>query len=109
MSLRIHLSPVMPTRPCRFSLALQDGSVFADFDVDRERRVYLRSISFDGFGYTEVPPGVDRLPLTESTVLMAAVSRNALETPAVETILRSYFRQVAPAAWPEAFADHDLL
>src|SRR5262245_65111891 len=48
MSLRI--SSPLPARPCRFSLGLQDDSVFADFDVDADGYVFLRRISFDGHG-----------------------------------------------------------
>ena len=38
------------TRPCTFTLALGEGSVFADFDVDPDGFVSLLRVSFDGYG-----------------------------------------------------------
>jgi hypothetical protein len=42
--------PMLPTRPCRFCLSLQGASVFADFDVDADGRVFAVRVSFDGYG-----------------------------------------------------------
>jgi hypothetical protein len=38
--MQIALYPPMPTRPCRFCLSLQGDSVFADFEVDPDGRVF---------------------------------------------------------------------
>ena len=54
MSIEIRkVDDVPATRPCRYCLGLQDDSVFADFDIDSEGRVFLVRISFDGYGCYE--------------------------------------------------------
>jgi hypothetical protein len=38
------------TRPCRFTLALDESSVLADFDVNPDGLISLLRVSFDGYG-----------------------------------------------------------
>jgi hypothetical protein len=105
----IRVAPQMPTRPCRFCLALQDDSVFADFDVDGEGLVYLRMISFDGYGACGVPPTIKRMPTDDSRSLLGMIENGTVNTPAVEEILRTYFRQNMDVIWPEALHEHGML
>ena len=62
MNMARRISPPIPTRPCRFSLGLQDDSVFADFDV-----VVSPSASCVAHVRAHVP-GVRALELTEFLV-----------------------------------------
>lgn len=55
MPISIQISPPMPTRPCRFCLSFQGDSVFADFDIDETRQMFLLRISFDGYGRCRKP------------------------------------------------------
>jgi hypothetical protein len=99
----------MPTRPCRFSLGLQDDSVFADFDVDRDGHVFLRRISFDGHGCCTAPDAIRRMPVDESRTLLESVDREAIGDPHVEVILRTYFRENAGLLWEDALSENELL
>ena len=97
----------MPTRPCRFCIALQDDSVFADFDIDAEGRAFLVRISFDGYGccggdFKKMPPG-------DSRTLIAAAERGSFEDPKIEMVLRSYFQKNAGVIWEDALTTHELL
>jgi hypothetical protein len=102
----IELYPVMQTRPCRFCLALQGHSVFADFDVD-DGRVFPVRVSFDGFGCCHVPADVARMSARDSEALLAMVEAGAID--GAEPILRAYFRQIRDAVWSDALERHDLL
>jgi hypothetical protein len=100
--------PMLPSRPARFCLSLQGGSVFADFDVDPDGRVFALRVSFDGYGCCEAPAEVGRMSLGDSELLLAMVQRGSIDA-AAEPVLRAYFRQVQGALWSDALAHHDLL
>src|SRR5262249_40994833 len=76
MDIEIQL-PMRPTRPCHFCLCLQGGSVFADFDVDPDGRVFAVRVSFDGYGCCAAPTHVDRMSMRDSEVLLAIVQRGS--------------------------------
>lgn len=97
------------TRPCCFCLCLQGGSVFADFNVDSEGRIYLVRISFDGYGCCSTEAKVSRMPLSESRTLIKWVSTNDVNRDEVREILYRYFELNANAIWQDAVEDHRLL
>jgi hypothetical protein len=107
MSVSAQIFPVMPTRPCRFCLSLQDGSVFADFDVDAETRAFLRRISFDGYGCCS--GDFKKMNSEDSRLLIEAVESGSVEDPKIETLLRRHFSENAGSIWSDALASHDLL
>ena len=43
------------TREADYHLGCLDGAVFLDFNQDENRRIYLRRISFDGWGCYSLP------------------------------------------------------
>lgn len=95
-----------PIRPCRFCLCLQGGSVFADFDVTDEERVFLRRISFDGYGccsgdFTQMSPADSRL-------LLDAVARDAVSAAEIQSLLISYFAANTDEIWSDALESHGL-
>ena len=75
------------TRPCRFCLCLQWGSVFADFNIDSDGRVYLVRISFDGYGCCATEGKVARMPLDESHTLVKLVSTDDVNRDEIRDIL----------------------
>ena len=96
------------TRSCRFSLCLQDGSVFADFDVDEHQRVYLVRISFDGYGCCECPKRMGRMSANDSIAILNMVERQDLAEP-LATLLRTYLATNKSVLWEDALRDHDLI
>ena len=100
--------PMVPTRPCRYCLSLQDDSVFADFDVNDEGRIYLRRISFDGYGCCNI---------NSARLMSENVSRNfvrwiesdEVDHDAMRETLSEYFRDNQDAIWADALKDHELI
>jgi hypothetical protein len=80
----IELWDAMPSRPCRVCLSLQGGSVFADFDVDRDGRLYLVRISFDGYDCCRAPADVGRMRHEDSSLLLDMAAGRAVEPTEVE-------------------------
>jgi hypothetical protein len=109
MNISIRIASTMPTRPCRFCLALQDDSVFADFDIDTDKRVYLCRISFDGYGCCHCEKSSTRMNLLDSAFLMAGVEKNELYNIEIEKVLIRYFHENRKAIWIDALANHGLL
>ena len=97
----------MPTRPCRFCLCLQEGSVFADFDIAEDGCILLRRISFDGYGCCHA--AFKKMGMDDSLRLIESVGRREVEGPIIEAVLRTYFRENADVIWDDALASHELL
>jgi hypothetical protein len=104
MAIRIENYP--PFRECRFCLSLQEGAVFADFDVDAEGRAFLRRISFDGYGCCGGE--FQKLSLDDSRLLLGAIDHDTLRDPKVEEVLQSYLRANTDLIWSDALATHEL-
>ena len=100
--------PMLPSRPCRFCLCLQGGSVFADFDVDPDGRVFAVRVSFDGYGCCDAPAEVGRMTVRDSEALLAMVQQGLVHAAAAQA-LRAYFQQNRDAFWRDALTHHGLL
>lgn len=101
----------MPTRPCRYCLALQDDSVFADFNVDEIGCLYLVRISFDGYGCCSLDSKIKigRIEKFKSDSLIMQIEANDFENPEASKILKEYFRDNMESLWEDALKDHDLI
>jgi hypothetical protein len=97
------------TRPCRFCLCLHGGSVFADFNIDSDGRVYLVRISFDGYGCCATEGKVVRMSLHDSQTLVKLVDTDDLNRDEIPEILYRYFNQNQNVIWQDALLEHQLL
>ena len=100
--------PMLPSRPCRFCLCLQEGCVFADFDVDTDGRVFAVRVSFDGHGCCHTEGNIGRMNEHDSKALLEMVDKDMLGHEA-ETILRSYFSANRDVFWRDALEENDLV
>ncbi len=107
MPISIHVYEMVDSRPCHFCLSLQEGSVFADFDIDDEGCVFLLRISFDGYGCCHGE--FRKMALDDSLFLIDSVERGTVQDPKIEVVLRTYFKENADVIWSDALADHELL
>ena len=105
----IRIASPMPTRPCRFCLALQDDSVFADFDIDPEGHAFVIRISYDGFGCCECETNVTRMSCEGTQIICAAINRQELGDNGFQKALLGYLRENADVIWKDALKAHGLL
>lgn len=106
--IQISISDVMPTRPCRFSLCLQGGCVFADFDVSSDGLVYAVRVSFDGYGCCHSNE-VTKMDPDDSHAILSMVRQGHIEDAAASDILRRYFRANQDVIWDDALTEHGLI
>ena len=111
MTIQIRSYPPMPTRPCHLGLALQDDSVFADFDMDEEGCFYLVRISFDGYGccYPDKTVELVKISSDQSARLINYIERSDLEHPELSAIIQSYLFAARGAIWEDALKHHGLI
>lgn len=97
------------SRPCRFCLCLQGGSVFADFDVDSEERVHLVRISFDGHGCCPTEGKATKMPVGESRTFVRLVNSADVNCDQLRDLLYRYFEQNQGVIWRHALENHELI
>ena len=83
----------LSTRPCRYCFALQDDSVFADFEVDSNGCLYLVRISFDGYGCCNISSKIQigRVEYNKSDQLIKQIENDDFENSEASEILEGYF------------------
>ena len=100
----------MPSsRPGRYCLGLQNDSVFADFDLDNERRVFLIRISFDGFGCYGTAEEAKAMSPDISSRFINLVESNDVASGELARILSQYLRQNQDIISRKPLIDHNLL
>ncbi|CAN5425989.1 hypothetical protein BH18ACI3_BH18ACI3_15180 [soil metagenome] len=103
------VSPILPRRPCRYCLSLQDDSVFADFDVDGEGCVLLVRISFDGFGCCYTAEKIRSMSSEISRTWIDLVEADDTRAEVMSTILSQYFLANSDVIWKDALEEHHLV
>ncbi len=98
-----------PSRPCRFCLNLQGDSVFADFDVDIDERVFLVRISFDGYGCCTPDENIQKMSRVDSRTLIDLIEADDVNCDEVRGILRRYFQENRDCIWQDALEKHGLV
>jgi hypothetical protein len=101
----------MPTRPCHYCLALQDDSVFADFDKDEKGCLYLVRISFDGYGccYPDPKAELAKISFDKSARLIKHIERGDFVNPELSEIIQSYLFAIRESVWEDALKYHGLI
>lgn len=107
----IRRSDIMMTRPCKLCLALQDDSVFADFDVDDNGCLFLLRISFDGYGSCKIGEDekIGRIDKNKSDFLFAHINDEYASVPEASQILSEYFGQNRELIWEDALKEYELV
>lgn len=111
MTIQIRSFPPMPTRPCRYCLAFQDDSVFADFDTDESGCLYLVRISFDGYGccYPNSHKELDKIAIDKSRRLIKQIVADDFACHEASETIREYLWAIRASLWEDALKDHGLI
>ena len=109
MAISIEVYPILPSRPCSFCLCLQEGCVFADFNIDDANLVRLVRISFDGYGCCVPTHSLPPMPVAASRAMLNFIQVGDLNTESIARSLTSYFEDNAKALWIDALLEYELL
>ena len=101
--------PMTPSRPCRYCLSLQGGSVFADFDVDLNELVFLVRISFDGYGCCKPEDAARTMNIEDSSNFIGWLESNNLDHDGASAALTKYFDANSDIIWRDALLDLSLI
>jgi hypothetical protein len=111
MIINIRLAEPMSSRPCHYGLALQDDSVFADFNIDQNGCLYLVRISFDGYGCCRIASayGIGRIESERSNYLIQQIQTDYSTNYEANKILMEYFNANKKWLWEDALKNHGLI
>ena len=110
MSIEIRKVDDMPSsRPSRYCLGLQDDSVFADFDIDDEGRIFLIRISFDGYGCCETAEFARTMSPQDSRDFITLIEDNRANSLEMRSILSGFLKENSDVIWEDALLDHELI
>ena len=98
-----------PVRQSRYCLGLQDGSVFADFDLDDQGCAFLLRISFDGYGCCRTAGKASTMSSEVSERLVHLIEADDVASGELAAILSTYFQENSDVIWKDALEEHDLL
>ena len=98
-----------PSRPSCYCLTLQDDSVFADFDLDEQSRVFLIRISFDGYGCCETTEFARTMSSEDSKDFVALIEADRVDSAEMISILAAFFKANSDVIWQDALLDHGLI
>ena len=98
-------------RPCSYCLSLQGGSVFADFNIDKNECLYLVRISFDGYGCCQIQAdnNLKKIKREDSQFLIKEIETNGFQSLKPSEILISYFNEISESLWKDALLEHNLI
>ena len=98
-----------PSRPSRYCLSLQDDSVFADFDLDGQGRIFLLRISFDGFGCCDKAEFARTMSAEDSKEFVGLIETDRVNTPEMRAILSRFLRDNIDVIWKDAMREYHLI
>lgn len=98
-----------PSRPSRYCLSLQDDSVFADFDLDDNGRIFLLRISFDGYGCCPTAESARAMSTEDSNEFVSLIESDGVNTSEMRSILSRYFSENSDVIWKDALMEHELI
>jgi hypothetical protein len=97
------------SRPSMYCFALQDDSVFADFDLDDDGRIFLARISFDGYGCCGTADQAGRMSLPESKHFIDLIEDNRVGSKEFIELLLRYLKDNKDILWTDALEEYELL
>ena len=108
MAIHIEIFPAPATRPCRYCLSLQGGSVFADFDIDNGNAQLMR-ISFDGHGCCNLEDSGRKMNKEDSDRFIEMIEAKNIVQDEMSAILTRYFKENTDVIWEDALVENALL
>lgn len=106
----LQMKKVFPVfRECDFQVNLLDGSIFIDFKVNNEKLVFINSISFDGYGFTDLYPDPVPLNKKDSEQFLFWLENKNADNYGAEKLLLKLISLNKHLIWEDALKDYNLI
>ena len=97
------------SRKADFYLGCLDGSVFLDFNSTADNLIYLRRISFDGYGCCNIDSNTKCLDGKSSKDFIDEIGKDNLEQEKITRIVLELIRLNKDNIWTDALEEYNLV
>lgn len=97
------------SRKADFYLGCLDGSVFLDFDITTENLIYLRRISFDGYGCCNIETNAGCLDYELSKAFIKECNTDNLNQEKMTKLVLELIRLNKDNIWTDALEAYQLI
>ena len=97
------------TRKADFYLGCLDSSVFMDFNLAEDQRIYLKRISFDGYGCCELKKLQNKLDKEDSKKFIYLMNKEELDQKEVEVLVKRIIKISQEEIWKDALKEYKLI
>ncbi|WP_109098497.1 hypothetical protein [Aquimarina sp. AU58] len=97
------------TRKADYYLGCLNGSVFIDFNSSKDNRIYLRRISFDGYGCCQLENFENKLNNEDSKIFIKEITREVINQNVTEKLVKKLIKMNAFQIWSDALEEYKLI
>ena len=95
-----------PSRQADFCLGCHEGAVFMDFSSASNQCLYLKSISFDGYGYCDHPLEAHQLSPRDSERFRLEMRKDSLDQKVVGELVHQLIQLNRRQIWSDALSEY---
>ncbi len=95
-----------PSRHSDFYLGCHEGAVFMNFNCTAQQCIYLKSISFDGYGYCDQPLEAHQLSPRDSERFRLEMRKDPLDQKVVGELVYQLIQLNRRQIWSDALAEY---
>ncbi len=101
---------MMPdTRKADYCLGCLDGSVFIDINISNDNRIYLRRISFDGYGCCNLDNGSNYLSYIQSNKFIEELKKEEFDERNITLLVKELIKINKDHIWANAIEEFGLI
>lgn len=106
----IFFKTTMPnSRQADYYLGCLDSSVFIDFDLDEDQRIYLKRISFDRYGCCELDGLSIALDIEDSNKFVYEMGKESLDQETIAYLVKKIIFLNRGKIWNDALTEYNLI
>lgn len=97
------------TRKADYYLGCLDSCVFIDFNRTNENRIYLKRISFDGYGCCTLERGSNELSQIDSKEFIEEIEKENLDQATITKLVKQIISINKEYIWNDALERYNLI
>lgn len=106
---KFYKTTMSETRKADYFLGCLGGSVFIDFCTSIENEIYLKRISFDGYGCCELQNFDNKLDKIDSEKFIQEVSKEFINQDIIEWLVKKLIKINVIQIWKDALEEYKLI